>query len=286
MHFPASEFLSTAGRSELSAYQHHSPAFILNRRESIDAVIAAELAADRDDEDDEDDGYDDDIGPEVYYGRQTLPSYLQQKAAPVVAANMSQFGKSRPGQMKHHQPVRASLAPPQSMLAPPPCPLGPPTTRPAGQQQSAAAANHGQHPQHHQYGAPPTPSGPHQPTLLPQLLAAAPLTATNTAGFSQRPSSSSFTVGHQTAATVLTHHDRVPPHSHMAGPPPPLSCQLTSSSSMAATPAATLSHLMLSQVKVTCQKTIFPFEAVLWIRNDLFRIPPRIFRVPDSSYFV
>ena len=45
-----------------------NPAFILSRRDSIDAVIAAELAADRDDE-------DEDIGPEIYYARQNLQSY-------------------------------------------------------------------------------------------------------------------------------------------------------------------------------------------------------------------
>ena len=40
-------------------HPHHvSPAYILSRRESIDAVIQAELAADRDTEE---------IGPEYYY---------------------------------------------------------------------------------------------------------------------------------------------------------------------------------------------------------------------------
>ena len=44
-----------------------NPAFILSRRDSIDAVIQAELAADRDSEDD--------IGPEIYYARQNLQNY-------------------------------------------------------------------------------------------------------------------------------------------------------------------------------------------------------------------
>ena len=43
-----------------------NPAFILNRRESIDAVIKAELMADRDP------SQEDDIGPEVYYAKQSM----------------------------------------------------------------------------------------------------------------------------------------------------------------------------------------------------------------------
>ena len=64
---------------------HHNivnPAYILSRRESIDAVIQAELAADRDTEE---------IGPEYYYARQNLqqtqpPSLHSPNSAAAVAA--------------------------------------------------------------------------------------------------------------------------------------------------------------------------------------------------------
>merc|ERR1712106_982985 len=44
-----------------------NPAYILSRRESIDAVIKAELAADREP--------DEDMGPEMFYAKQNLPNF-------------------------------------------------------------------------------------------------------------------------------------------------------------------------------------------------------------------
>jgi hypothetical protein len=69
-------FVSSGGGGRLDLldrdlhHPHHvSPAYILSRRESIDAVIQAELAADRDTEE---------IGPEYYYARQNLQNGLHQ----------------------------------------------------------------------------------------------------------------------------------------------------------------------------------------------------------------
>jgi len=45
-----------------------NPAYILSRRESIDAVIKAELAADREP--------DEDMGPEMFYAKQNLPNFV------------------------------------------------------------------------------------------------------------------------------------------------------------------------------------------------------------------
>jgi len=47
-----------------------NPAYIISRRESIDAVIKAELAADREPEVD--------MGPELFYAKQNLPSFPEQ----------------------------------------------------------------------------------------------------------------------------------------------------------------------------------------------------------------
>jgi len=51
-----------------------NPAFILSRRESIDAVIKAELAADREP--------DEDMGPEVFYAKQNLPNFVPRMNPP------------------------------------------------------------------------------------------------------------------------------------------------------------------------------------------------------------
>ena len=50
-----------------------SPAYILSRRESIDAVIKAELAADREPEDD--------MGPELFYAKQNLPNFAAKRSS-------------------------------------------------------------------------------------------------------------------------------------------------------------------------------------------------------------
>jgi len=50
--------------------QQVNPAYILSRRESIDAVIKAELAADREPEDD--------MGPELFYAKQNLPNFMSK----------------------------------------------------------------------------------------------------------------------------------------------------------------------------------------------------------------
>eukprot|EP00092_Neocalanus_flemingeri_P042087 GFUD01045868.1.p1 GENE.GFUD01045868.1~~GFUD01045868.1.p1 ORF type:complete len:908 (-),score=233.26 GFUD01045868.1:903-3626(-) len=51
-----------------------NPAYILSRRESIDAVIKAELAADREP--------DEDMGPEVFYAKQNLPNFVPRMNPP------------------------------------------------------------------------------------------------------------------------------------------------------------------------------------------------------------
>lgn len=259
LHFPmsATEFIGSGAYTRPEPATYHltsaSPAFILNRRESIDAVIQAELAADRDEED-EDEEYDD-IGPEVYYARQNLPNYLQQKAASSACNGgvMTPFGKPRHGPLKQHphqQDTAASGLQQANLLQPPTSPLVAHNSRPA------AAA---QQPQ--QYGTAATGVIPQQPALLPQLLAAAPLSATSVA-FNQRLSSSSHG-----RTSPQAHHVRTPPNHHHhqlstssggGGSPThfsnsgPLatSGQGGQNSNMPPTPAATLSHLMLSQIKV------------------------------------
>jgi len=74
------------------SYPLTSPAFILSRRDSIDAVIAAELAADRDD--------DDDIGPEIYYARQNLQNYAPRLNGHVYKSENRQY------QPQHHQAAK------------------------------------------------------------------------------------------------------------------------------------------------------------------------------------
>ena len=54
--------------------QQVNPAYILSRRESIDAVIKAELAADREPEDD--------MGPELFYAKQNLPNFVSKLSGP------------------------------------------------------------------------------------------------------------------------------------------------------------------------------------------------------------
>ena len=74
-------------------HPHHvSPAYILSRRESIDAVIQAELAADKDTEE---------IGPEYYYARQNLQNAFHPD--------------NRPGPNPHHPHLAQ-----QRLLPPPP----------------------------------------------------------------------------------------------------------------------------------------------------------------------
>jgi len=51
-----------------------NPAYILSRRESIDAVIKAELAADREP--------DEDMGPEMFYAKQNLPNFASRMNQP------------------------------------------------------------------------------------------------------------------------------------------------------------------------------------------------------------
>ena len=51
-----------------------NPAYILSRRESIDAVIKAELLADREPEDE--------MGPEVFYAKQNLPNFMSKLPPP------------------------------------------------------------------------------------------------------------------------------------------------------------------------------------------------------------
>jgi len=51
-----------------------NPAYILSRRESIDAVIKAELAADREPEED--------MGPEMFYAKQNLPNFTPRMNQP------------------------------------------------------------------------------------------------------------------------------------------------------------------------------------------------------------
>lgn len=51
-----------------------NPAYILSRRESIDAVIKAELAADREP--------DEDMGPEMFYAKQNLPHFTPRMNPP------------------------------------------------------------------------------------------------------------------------------------------------------------------------------------------------------------
>ena len=51
-----------------------NPAYILSRRESIDAVIKAELLADREPEDE--------MGPEVFYAKQNLPNFMSKLSPP------------------------------------------------------------------------------------------------------------------------------------------------------------------------------------------------------------
>ena len=69
-----------------------NPAYILSRRESIDAVIKAELAADREPEDD--------MGPEVFYAKQNLPNFMSKLPPPslptVPLRNIPSSGSSGP----------------------------------------------------------------------------------------------------------------------------------------------------------------------------------------------
>ena len=58
--------------------QQVNPAYILSRRESIDAVIKAELAADREPEED--------MGPELFYAKQNLPNFVSRSSRPPVSA--------------------------------------------------------------------------------------------------------------------------------------------------------------------------------------------------------
>jgi hypothetical protein len=258
-HFPA-EFLPPA-RSESLAFHLPAasapPAFILNRRESIDAVIQAELAADRNEDDgedlDDDEEYDD-IGPEVYYARQNLPSYLQQRVTALSPA--CQAAKSRSGPLKQHQATAAPPLQSNNLLPPPPPPPAMHSSDSITRTVSSAATHA-------------------QPTLLPQLLAAAPLNSAvcgtaRLSGGDVAPLPPAHHHHHHermvpapaAAATTGGHH-----HNQMSGPPlpPPASTfpsgipenhsngghhRSDENSAPAATAAATLSHLMLGQIKV------------------------------------
>ncbi len=257
-HFPA-EFLPPA-RSESLAFHLPAasapPAFILNRRESIDAVIQAELAADRNEDDgedmDEDEEYDD-IGPEVYYARQNLPSYLQQRVT--ASSPACQAAKSRSGPLKQHQATAAPPLQTNNLLPPPPPPPAAMHSSDSITRTVSSAATHA------------------QPTLLPQLLAAAPLNSAVCG--TARLSGCGGEVAPLPPANHHHHHERMVPaaaatatghhHNQMSGPPPPSSLfpsggpenqsngghhRGDENSAPAATAAATLSHLMLGQIKV------------------------------------
>ena len=105
--------------------QQVNPAYILSRRESIDAVIKAELAADREPEDE--------MGPELFYAKQNLPNFVSKAAAvPALPAlptvplrnvgSSETFSRQPPAQLMQAITAHRSLPPLVSSSAPAPPP--------------------------------------------------------------------------------------------------------------------------------------------------------------------
>lgn len=134
-----------------AAGQLASPAYILSRRDSIDAVIQAELAADRETEED--------IGPEFYYARQNLqstlrfPAHLPPPPAPPVQKQI-QPPPVKPEYHHHHHHE----------------PLGKPEYNPAPPQQHHKPAAAYQ--QQQQFQQPPPQQLQQQQQLLSHLISA------------------------------------------------------------------------------------------------------------------